>query len=497
MAPRRKQKESAAAPPKKRRATGKSYSGTPSGTAISIPPEAVATLFSGFQSFFQQVSKPGVTVQVVPPVGSPDFIAETPMDEAARPGPSSANTPEQPRRVGTRSQSAPADAATSSAGDKAPSATAGNASIAQLSPGTPACLRSQPLDSHSRSGRSSITSYDSDAQDQVQVTPSQQGTTQQVDQEKGKAKKTGQKKSKKTKRKELEDDSGTSSSSSDEDDGILEGYWGQGEDLIGLPIWAHERRANSHRKTFNGTLEWKNGALVEDVKTSTFVSSDFILGNHLSSKKRNKILNGDYVDIFTLLPPAKITGKGEKKRTYGKRKYREPRAERTFENWLDGFQVYMGTIVACYPKRAMHLLAYMAHVRRAYALAGEGPALLYDEEFRRNASLLATTRWDLRDQNFWGEHVSPYIEKKHPEALRSARFEPRRPSRRLVCWEFNKGTCTRAYCKYSHECEKCQGAHPASACFKGQQSFRGGRGNFRQGPRNATAQGPGPSANRY
>ncbi|XP_034965332.2 uncharacterized protein LOC118082278 isoform X2 [Zootoca vivipara] len=207
MAPRRKQKESAAAPPKKRRATGKSYSGTPSGTAISIPPEAVATLFSGFQSFFQQVSKPGVTIQVVPPVGSPDFIAETPMAEAARPGPSSANTPEQPRRVGTRSQSAPADAATSSAGDKAPSATAGNASIAQLSPGTPACLRSQPLDSHSRSGRSSITSYDSDAQDQVQVTPSQQGTTQQVDQEKGKAKKTGQKKSKKTKRKELEDDS--------------------------------------------------------------------------------------------------------------------------------------------------------------------------------------------------------------------------------------------------------------------------------------------------
>lgn len=73
-----------------------------------------------------------------------------------------------------------------------------------------------------------------------------------------------------------------------------------------------------------GPCNGKRGALVEDVKTSTNVSTDFILGNHLSKKKRTKILNGDYIDIFTLLPPTKMTGKGEKKRNYGKRRYRTP-----------------------------------------------------------------------------------------------------------------------------------------------------------------------------
>ncbi|CAI7935539.1 Hypothetical predicted protein, partial [Podarcis lilfordi] len=153
---------------------------------------------------------------------------------------------------------------------------------------------------------------------------------------KAKKKHTSSKK-RRSKQSETEDESGTSSSDSDSD-GPMDSYWGLGEGNHGIPLWAHERRANSHRKTFNGVLDWKDGALVEDVKVATNQSTDFILGNHLSQKKRNKILNGDYVDMFTLLPPTKLMGKGEKRRSSGKGRYRTPRAERTFENWLDGYQ---------------------------------------------------------------------------------------------------------------------------------------------------------------
>nr|XP_028572535.1 uncharacterized protein LOC114590431 [Podarcis muralis] len=167
------------------------------------------------------------------------------------------------------------------------------------------------------------------------------------------------------------------------------------------------------------------------------------------------------------------SGKGEKKCIYGKRRYRTPQSERTFENWLDGYQVFMGVVSAAYPKRAMHLIAHMAHVRRAFTLAGENAALSYDEDFRRNAALLPSTRWELRDENYWMDHVAPYVKKKSQDSPKVRKMEPKR---RRQCWDFNRGVCSRPACKYAHECERCLGNHPGSACPKGKQPFRGGRG---------------------
>ncbi|CAI5799432.1 XP_028572535.1uncharacterized protein LOC114590431 [Podarcis lilfordi] len=215
-------------------------------------------------------------------------------------------------------------------------------------------------------------------------------------------KKHTSKKSKKSRTSDSEDESGTSSSASDSD-APMEDYWGLGEDISVLLLWVHERRANSHRK-------------------------------------------------------------GEKKRLYGKRRYRTPRAEHTFENWLDGYQVFMGIVSVAYPKCVMHLIANIAHVRRAFALARENAALSYDEDFRRNASLLPSTRWDLRDQNYWMEHVGPYVEKKSQDSSKTGKVEPKW---RRQCWDFNKGVCSRSACRHAHECERCLGSHPASACFKG------------------------------
>ncbi|CAI7935253.1 Hypothetical predicted protein, partial [Podarcis lilfordi] len=72
----------------------------------------------------------------------------------------------------------------------------------------------------------------------------------------------------------------------------------------------------------------------------------------------------------------------------------------------------MAVVSSCYPKRGAHLVSYLAHVRRAREQAGDEAALAYDEDFRRNASLLSSTRWDQKDNNCWFEHVGPNIEKK-------------------------------------------------------------------------------------
>lgn len=198
-------------------------------------------------------------------------------------------------------------------------------------------------------------------------------------------KKCSSKKHKKDRDEGTTSSSGTSSSSSDSDSGApVEFYWGQGEVVPGLPSWAHARRANFHRSKFGATLECKDGALVEDIKISTNSTRDIIPGSHLSSKLRNKILNGRYADIFKLMPN-ECPGKVGKISNFGKRKYIAPKVERSFENWLDCFQVFAGVVSAVYPKRALHLIVYQSQVRKAYTMAGEEAAITYDKIFSQES----------------------------------------------------------------------------------------------------------------
>ncbi|CAI5799328.1 Hypothetical predicted protein [Podarcis lilfordi] len=444
--------------------------------------------------------RPGVRALPAPPPASQDYIPDTlpsnqehPSTSASGPGTAPPATTSGSRPL-TRSQSSRSLRSKSgSSGSRAPhkGPTSTNTQQAIDVPSIFQDPPPQPTTAVGDSGSSSNEEHQGHQDVPSAAAPTTTTSEEQGGKRKSKKKHT-LKKSKKSRTSNSEDKSGTSSSDSDSD-APMEDYWGLGEDISRLPLWVHERRANSHRKSLNGSLKWKGGSLVEDVKTPTNVSTDFILGNHLSQKKRTKILNGDYIDIFTLLPPTKMTGKGEKKCLYEKRRYRTPRAERTFENWLEGYQVFMGVVSAAYPKCAMHLIAHMAHVRRAFALAGENAALSYDEDFRRNASLLPSTRWDLRDQNYWMEHVGPYVEKKSQDSSNVGKVESKR---RCQCWDFNRGVCSRTACKYTHECEKCLSNNPASTCFKGKQPFRGGREYSHQGTRGTPRQPHGTAGNR-
>ncbi|XP_077790723.1 uncharacterized protein LOC144328926 [Podarcis muralis] len=386
-------------------------------------PQALAQLFSALQSFYAQCRAPITPSPNIVEV-SQDCIPDTPPSQQGQDGPSTsaANVVEQaPSRPRTRLQAAKMQKAKSGpqkgkAPAKKPRASAQRARPAVASTSAP---RQEVIDVPSvfqDNPRQQSTSEESSSEEELtpqQVAaasdPAPRDDTTRGGKRKAK-KKHRSKKSKKRDSSDSEEETGTSSSEGDSD-APMETYWGEGED-VGAPQWVHERRANSHRRTFNGTLEWKDGALVPDVKVSTNVATDFILGNHLSKRKRNKILNGNYVDMFSLLPPAQVKGKGEKIKYYGKRRYRVPRVERTFENWLNGYQVFMAVVSSCYPKRGAHLVSYLAHVRRAREQAGDEAALAYDEDFRRNASLLSSTRWDQKDNNCWFDHVGPNIEKK-------------------------------------------------------------------------------------
>nr|XP_034996112.1 uncharacterized protein LOC118097403 [Zootoca vivipara] len=491
MASKSKRQAPSSAPPKNRsnasRSRGQNGAG---GSGVLSNAQALLQIFSAFQTFYQQLS-PLVNSLTSSDGDNPECIPDTAPSSEELPCTSS-NPAQGPR---TRSQARRSATSNSQpSGSRSRSSDSHLVSSQSLSDFPSIVQVSQCQSRAPTAGAGSATCGDGEVIQQ----PAGSGQHTGDDKDEGKKRKTKKhtiKKNKRSRPSDTEDGTGTSSSDTDSDT-PLGTYWGIGEDQSGLPLWVHERRANSHRRSFNGTLEWKEGALVEEVKTSTNLSTDIILGTHLSKRKRAKILNGHYVDIFTLLSPTRIMGNGEKRWNYGRGRYRTPRAERTFENWLDGYLVFAGVVSAAYPRRGMHLFAYWSHVRRAYVLAGDSAAITYDEHFRRNAAFTPTTRWDQRDEYLWREHVVPYVKKKHQEPVKSGRFETRKGPHHRVCWDYNKGICQRPNCKYRHECEKCLGFHPATSCFKGIQSFRGGRGNSQQGPRNAPGPSQGAAANR-
>ncbi|XP_077781388.1 uncharacterized protein LOC144327059 [Podarcis muralis] len=354
-------------------------------------PQALAQLFSALQSFYAQCRAPitpSLNIVEVPQ----DCIPDTPPSQQGQDGPSTsaANVVEQaPNRPRTRLQAARTQKSKSGplkgkAPAKKPRSSAQKARPAVASTSAP---RLEVIDVPSvfqDNPRQPSTSEESSSEEELppqQVAAASDPAPDAPRGRKRKAKKKHRsKKSKKRDTSDSEEETGTSSSDGDSD-APMETYWGEGED-IGAPQWVHERGANSHRKTFNGTLDWKDGALVPDVKVSTNAATDFILGNHLSKRKRNKILNGNYIDMFSLLPPAQVKGKGEKIKYYGKRRYRVPRE-----------------------------------------MAGDEAALAYDEDFRRNASLLSSTRWDQKDNNCWFDHVGPNIEKKTAQQPKAATLQ--------------------------------------------------------------------------
>nr|XP_034954535.1 uncharacterized protein LOC118076098 [Zootoca vivipara] len=286
-----------------------------------------------------------------------------------------------------------------------------------------------------------------------------------------------------------------SSTSSDESDASLGLYWGFGELDLRLPRWAWARRANSHRARYGAVQECLNGELVPETRVSTNSARDLIPGSHLSSKLRSRILNGRYVDLFDLAPPEDyIPVQG--KLSLPKKRDTARKVERTFERWLDCFQVFSGVVVAAYPRRALHMIVYQSIVRSAFTMAGEAAAIAYDEQFRRRAAKIETARWDRKDLDVWTTYVVPSVERRPIEQQKS-KTSAFKASNGLRCWDFNKGLCLRQPCGYAHICERCGGTHPATSCFGGRRPFCGGKGAPNNRRREPSLPFPPPSSPRF
>ncbi|CAI5774930.1 Hypothetical predicted protein [Podarcis lilfordi] len=266
--------------------------------------------------------------------------------------------------------------------------------------------------------------------------------------------------------------SGTCDSSCGESEERCKGYWVTTHKAPGLPSWIWERHTRRHRRAF-GAKEpcGEDGLDVKGkVRASNFKTTDQPPGIQLKKNIRNRILNGEFVDLFALLSPA-YSCSSKFKPESRRKKEKAVDIDRTFDNWLAAFASYVGLVAAAYPDRAWHLANYLGIILKAKKMAGDSAALAYDELFRERTAEEPTTRWDIKDNDLWSEVVAPNFKKR---AFGEKSGKPPSKVQRVAistCWEFN-GLCSRDRCRFDHACERCGGPHSRTKCFRAKPPFR-------------------------
>ncbi|MCG7867876.1 MAG: hypothetical protein JAY74_16150 [Candidatus Thiodiazotropha taylori] len=183
---------------------------------------------------------------------------------------------------------------------------------------------------------------------------------------------------------------------------------------------------------------------------------------------KNKIWNGEYVNLATLLKQnftqsayndmsgtlAIINNQITIKQT--PTKIRVP--INSIQNWTDAFINYIIIYSLKHRDKTIDLLKYMAIVRGAAVNNPIHKWLEYDTQFRLRMSKEPTKNWATIDGHLW---LSCGLAGDLTVVSQAA----------APCYEYNfKGVCSRLNCSYAHTCIKCKVSHPASTCSLFQES---------------------------
>ena len=217
---------------------------------------------------------------------------------------------------------------------------------------------------------------------------------------------------------------------------------------------------------------------VNSVHEIASISND--LGNNVSCNIRQKILNGEYIDLGCLLSnPVPIDDNSNTLIIKDGVLQSKPKAStvkiNSISQWTDAFLIFIDIYLSSHLGEARGLLKYMSNIRLG---ASRVPGLgwkRYDEQFRLKKIRMPSCNWGTVDLELW--LLFMYDD--------NTQFNPNPVTNAYKCYDYNNGSCTRPNCHYSHSCLRCSGIHPSVNCtrYGAQTNF-----NFRRGPRFAAGQ---------
>lgn len=195
------------------------------------------------------------------------------------------------------------------------------------------------------------------------------------------------------------------------------------------------------------------------------------LGLNVSQGTKNKITNGEYVELSNLLDSNCNHPSVKEEKTVVMidgiltTKEKPKQLINSIEKWTDCFLVYISIYISVHPEKAQSLLKYMQTVRLgASRMRGLGWKE-YDQQFRLKMAFDPSKSWDTVDNELWLMYMISDSITSNALSIPAPKSTGQL-STFNKCYNFNnKGSCFRNPCTYQHLCFKCSlPDHPFISC---------------------------------
>jgi hypothetical protein len=253
-----------------------------------------------------------------------------------------------------------------------------------------------------------------------------------------------------------------------------------GSNIITVPV---PEVASSTSKTSEMEAVSQSGVVVpnmiiESAETEVLVSVVDGLGTHLTQAIRDKICNGEFIELGSLFPdhdkpssnPLTLSGVNEA----GQLVFRDKPHKKIYsvEKWTSAFLIYSTVYLAKHPDKAQGVLKYMDIIRNSANQFGGEAWRTYDLQFRQKMARNPAKSWDTIDGELWLTNMVPQSPSKISES--GANYSPKVGQAKIgICRSFNAGSCSWKNCKFNHKCSTCGSGHPAAKCFKNKGAVKG------------------------
>ncbi|XP_033757425.1 uncharacterized protein LOC117339828 [Pecten maximus] len=207
------------------------------------------------------------------------------------------------------------------------------------------------------------------------------------------------------------------------------------------------------------------------------------LGLHVATNVKQKIINGEYIELALLLSNSMGVSENTHKislidgELVVKPKTQTPKIL-DISKWTYAFIIYISIYTSVHSEQLHGLLKYMQIVRLGAQRCGGTDWLKYDEQYRLRKSHKPHEPWGIVDNELYLIYMQP---QKQALPQTQNQNSPK-------CFDFNyKGSCARSHCTYSHKCMRCNRGHASLNCFKTNVS---NANSFRSKPNSYTQSNP-------
>ena len=187
------------------------------------------------------------------------------------------------------------------------------------------------------------------------------------------------------------------------------------------------------------------------------------IANHVLVATRNKIWQYQYVDLASLntdIVPDEVTYGFYPNHDENKISFKAAKLHGKITNytsWNKAFHILTELIAVKCPNKCLDMVQYVATISD---LQGKFPfqqAYAYDKKFHQGIQHNITQQWAIIDNQLWSKEL-------HGTALTPTN-ESNCEQNFCTCNDYNRGKCTRKFCRFAHQCNKCNwNGHPATNC---------------------------------